>query len=87
MVHSLHQHDAPGFDPTAERLLEPIGLGGQLCDIKAGRDTIKRAAEALRQAMLHVMQNETAKDSDGRALFSYAHPMFWAPFSLVGDGN
>ena len=50
-VHTLHQHDAPGFDPTAEHLLEPIGLGGRLCDLKAGRDTIQRAAEALRRAM------------------------------------
>jgi hypothetical protein len=51
VVHTLHQHDAPGFDPTAERLLEPIGLGGRLSDIRAGRDAIQRAAEALRRAM------------------------------------
>lgn len=53
----------------------------QAADPKLGR------AEALRQAMLHLMQNETAKDRDGKPLFSYAHPMFWAPFSLVGDGG
>jgi len=23
----------------------------------------------------------------GRMVFSYAHPIFWAPFSLVGDGG
>jgi hypothetical protein len=50
-VHTLHQHDAPGFDPTAERLLEPVGLGGQLCDIAGGRAAIQRAAAALRKAM------------------------------------
>jgi CHAT domain-containing protein len=44
-------------------------------------------AEALRQAMLHLMDHETGKDREGKPLFSYAHPMFWAPFSLVGDGN
>ena len=22
-----------------------------------------------------------------QVLFSYAHPIFWAPFSLVGDGG
>src|SRR5215472_7404475 len=27
-VHTLHQHDAPGFDPGAERLLDGVGLGG-----------------------------------------------------------
>ena len=26
-VHTLHQHDAPGYDPSAERLLQPRGLG------------------------------------------------------------
>jgi CHAT domain-containing protein len=37
-------------------------------------------AEALRQSMLALM----AKDGAG---FSYAHPIFWAPFSLVGDSG
>ena len=23
----------------------------------------------------------------GRMVFSYAHPLFWAPFALVGDGG
>jgi CHAT domain-containing protein len=23
----------------------------------------------------------------GKTIFSYAHPIFWAPFSLVGDGG
>ncbi|MBI2753717.1 MAG: CHAT domain-containing protein [Betaproteobacteria bacterium] len=44
-------------------------------------------AEALRQAMLHLMENGTAKDREGKPLYTYAHPMFWAPFSLIGDGN
>jgi endothelin-converting enzyme/putative endopeptidase len=50
-VHTLHQHDAPGFDTTAQRVLEPVGMGGHLFDLKAGRDTIQRAADALRRAM------------------------------------
>ena len=33
-------------------------------------------AEALRQSMLHVMTAQR----------EYAHPAFWAPFSLAGDG-
>jgi hypothetical protein len=51
VVHTLHQHDAPGFDPTAEDLLAPLGLGGYRGNIKAGRDTIQRAVVALRHAM------------------------------------
>ena len=27
------------------------------------------------------------KDASGQMLFSYAHPLFWAPFSIVGDGG
>jgi CHAT domain-containing protein len=38
-------------------------------------------AEALRQAMLEVMES-----GDANAGLRYAHPVFWAPFSLVGDG-
>ncbi len=26
-------------------------------------------------------------EGQGRVLFSYAHPIFWAPFTLVGDGG
>jgi CHAT domain-containing protein len=38
-------------------------------------------AEALRETMLDLMDKT---EPDG---FTYAHPMFWAPFSLVGDGG
>lgn len=43
-------------------------------------------AEALRQAMLGLMDGPGLV-RDGRTLFSYAHPVFWAPFSLVGDNR
>jgi CHAT domain-containing protein len=43
-------------------------------------------AEALRQSMLSLM-TKNATDAAGRASFSYAHPAFWAPFSLVGDSG
>lgn len=39
-------------------------------------------AEALRQSMLSLMQ---AKSTDNA--FSYAHPLFWAPYTLVGEGG
>jgi len=43
-------------------------------------------AEALRRAELDLIDGPGAV-VDGRTLFSYAHPIFWAPFSLVGDGG
>lgn len=49
-VHVLHQHDAPGYDETAERLAASVGLGGQLFDIEATRRAIDKAAEAIRKA-------------------------------------
>jgi CHAT domain-containing protein len=38
-------------------------------------------AQALRRAELALI------DGPGTPQFSYAHPIFWAPFSLVGDGG
>ena len=68
-------------ETVSARLLTTEIFRRQAADAKLSR------AEAFRQAMLHVMHNETGKDRQGRPLFAYAHPIFWAPFSLVGDGN
>ncbi len=42
--------------------------------------------EALRRAMIAVM-NDSFNDERGRKIYSYAHPMFWAPYALVGDSG
>jgi CHAT domain-containing protein len=45
-------------------------------------------AEALRQAELALIDGADATDPATKKItFSYAHPIFWAPFSLVGDGG
>ncbi|MCZ6606778.1 MAG: CHAT domain-containing protein, partial [Alphaproteobacteria bacterium] len=45
-------------------------------------------AEALRQAMLAMIDEGGYLDkTSGKIVFSYAHPIFWAPFTLVGDGG
>ena len=44
-------------------------------------------SEALRQAMMALLDNGGYKDADGRTVFVYAHPLFWAPYSLIGDGG
>ena len=45
-------------------------------------------AEALRRAMLAMIDGGGFADpGTGKIIFSYAHPIFWAPFSLVGDGG
>lgn len=43
-------------------------------------------AEALRQAMTDLMDGPGSIDpKTKRVSFSYAHPLFWAPFIVVGD--
>jgi len=45
-------------------------------------------ADALREAMLGLIDGPGyVETASGRTLFSYAHPIFWAPFTLVGDGG
>jgi CHAT domain-containing protein len=41
-------------------------------------------AEALRQAMVTLMDGPGYVDKNGRVRFTYAHPMFWAPYSIIG---
>lgn len=43
-------------------------------------------AEALRQAMVALLDGPGYQE-DGKTLFSYSHPIFWAPYSLMGDGG
>ena len=45
-------------------------------------------AEALRQAMLALLDGAGYIDpATGKQVFAYAHPLFWAPFTLIGDGG
>ncbi len=44
-------------------------------------------AEALRQAMVALMDAPGYRGRGGEVLFAYAHPLFWAPYSLIGDGG
>ena len=43
-------------------------------------------AEALRRTRLGMIEGGV-NTIGGKAVFSYAHPIFWAPFTLVGDGG
>ncbi len=50
-VHAIHQHDAPVFDTTTERVLRQRKLPPGSFDAAWGRPTIARAAAALSGAM------------------------------------
>lgn len=43
--------------------------------------------EALRRAMMALADGPGYVGSDGKTEFAYAHPLFWAPYSIIGDGG
>ncbi len=49
-VHTLHQHDAPVCDFSADRLLAEQGINREVFDAEFDRDVIARAAAAVRIA-------------------------------------
>ena len=53
---------------------------------QAGDPDLTRA-QALRQAMLALMDGPGFVDPAGKAEVSYAHPVFWAPYTIAGDGG
>ncbi|MCA3266338.1 MAG: CHAT domain-containing protein [Azospirillum sp.] len=55
---------------------------------RQARDPTLARAQALREAMTGLIEGPGYVDPASRAsVFAYAHPIFWAPFSLVGDGG
>jgi CHAT domain-containing protein len=53
----------------------------QASDPKLGR------SEALRQAMMALMDGPGYLNTEGKTEFAYAHPLFWAPYTIIGDGG
>jgi CHAT domain-containing protein len=43
--------------------------------------------EALQQAMMALVDGPGYIGADGKTEFAYAHPLFWAPYSIIGDGG
>ena len=44
-------------------------------------------SEGLRQAMMALLDGPGAINAAGHTIFTYAHPLFWAPYSVIGDGG
>jgi CHAT domain-containing protein len=53
----------------------------QAADAKLSR------GEALRQASMALLDGKGFTEEKGETLFTYAHPLFWAPYSIIGDGG
>jgi len=54
---------------------------------RQSRDPSLGRAMALRGTMISLIDDKGRSDDKGVITFSYAHPIFWAPFSLIGDGG
>lgn len=55
---------------------------------RQSQDATLSRAEALHQAMVGLIDGPGKVDPVTKAtVYSYAHPLFWAPFSLIGDGG
>ena len=50
-------------------------------------DTSLTRGEALRLAMMALADGPGYVDGSGKAEFTYAHPLFWAPYTIIGDGG
>jgi CHAT domain-containing protein len=69
-------------ETTSARALTTTMFKRQAADASLSR------AEALRASMLSLLDGPGYVDpATGKVAFSYAHPIFWAPFSIVGDGR
>ena len=42
-------------------------------------------AEYLQASMLNMVDAVGSADASGKVKYAYAHPLFWAPFVVVGD--
>jgi CHAT domain-containing protein len=49
------------------------------------QDASLSRAQALRHAMVTLMDTAVATDERGAPVNAYAHPAFWAPYALYGD--
>lgn len=55
---------------------------------RQANDPMITRSEALRQSSLELLDTGVARSEGGAQIrYSYAHPLFWAPFFLVGDGG
>ena len=54
---------------------------------RQANDTKLTRGEALRRAMMALADGPGFVGADGKSEFAYAHPLFWAPYSIIGDGG
>jgi CHAT domain-containing protein len=61
-------------------------LTSELFRRQAANPKLSRS-EALRESMLSLLDHKGFIGTDGKMAFAYAHPLFWAPYTIIGDGG
>ena len=56
-----------------------------LFDRQTKNKSLTRAV-ALNETINELIDTKTFKNAKGDSIYAYAHPVFWAPFTVVGDG-
>ena len=54
---------------------------------RQGADPGLSRGEALRLSMMALVDGPGFVDAGGHTGYTYAHPLFWAPFTVIGDGG
>jgi len=96
-----HRHDIAQLDGTAASLLlMPAWRANGLLGVKVVSVFPGNGARGLASVSASYLLCDGAtgqhlalidgggfQDEAGRTLFSYAHPLFWAPYTIIGDGG
>jgi CHAT domain-containing protein len=61
-------------------------LTSELFRLQTANPKLSRS-EALRESTMALLDHKGFKDRNGKMLFAYAHPLFWAPYTIIGDGG
>lgn len=93
MLATVHQHDAPICDLTAQRLLDQHGLKGWNCDPEFHEQTVQRTADALKRALksprrlthFGVGQARVEKLASNRRVVRPGGTVTWERGSASGD--
>lgn len=102
LVHTIHQHDAPYFDLTAQKLLEASPPGGKMLDASFHEDCVLRAVAALKasipkaipmthigtgQARIEQLASNRRVDSNGKVTYGRYSTCRDAALRELPDGD
>lgn len=93
MLATVHQHDAPICDLTAQKLLDKFGLKGYNCDPEFHERAVQRTAEALRKSLAGARrvthfgagQAKVEKVASNRRVVTPEGRVHWGRGSSSGD--